>query len=152
MRYLNGQALWDKKFARKRKQVAKQRERNLKESRNKDAKKIGKMWRDRVEARKRVGRGNGTKPRGSGTPSISAASRTAAAGTPASVDTAAGVQSLDSDAESVASWNSDEASRRMMTEDWSWKWALDGEAPPPSAIVSRRDFVSTRAAWFSSVR
>lgn len=152
MRYLNGQALWDKKFARKRKQVAKQRERNLKESRNKDAKKIGKMWRDRVEARKRAGRGHGTKPHGSGTPSISAASSTAAVGTAASVGNEAGLHSLDSDAESVASWNSDEASSRMMTEDWSWKWALDGEAPPPSAIVSRRDFVSTPAAQLSPAR
>lgn len=24
---------------------------------------------------------------------------------------------------------------------WSWDWALDGEIPPPSAIVSRRDTV-----------
>jgi hypothetical protein len=31
---------------------------------------------------------------------------------------------------------------------WDWAWALDGETPPPSAIVSRRDTVSsTPNSW-----
>lgn len=147
MRYLNGQALWDKKFARKRKQVAKQRERNLKESRNKDAKKIGKMWHERVEARKRAGRDNGAKRHGSDKPKNGkkpiGTSNSTGADTPLSQVSGPQDHSGDSETESVSSWSSDEASRRMMKEDWSWKWALDGEAPPPSAIVSRRDFVST---------
>lgn len=31
---------------------------------------------------------------------------------------------------------------------WAWDWALDGDVPPPSAIVSRRDTVSFRVTLY----
>jgi hypothetical protein len=33
------------------------------------------------------------------------------------------------------------AEKTIIDQSWSWEWALHKEAPPPSAIVSRRDFV-----------
>ena len=107
LRYLNGQALWDKKFSRALKSIAKHRKRNLDHSRNKDAGKISSMWLERVErhhgeSHRRMTNGDGTD------------------------------------------WETDrekDGAEALLDQSWSWSWALKGEAPPPSAIVSRRDFV-----------
>lgn len=155
MRYLSGQALWDKKFARKRRQVAKQRERNLKQSKDKDAKKIGEMWHHRVQERKRTKRAAAAAQREEArhhrrTERSLRAGKHATPGssgyaTPLTGDDDEEVAeaSETSDTDSVSSWDSDAVGRDMTDESWSWGWALDGEAPPPSAIVSRRDFVSS---------
>lgn len=108
MRYLKGQALWDKKFSHALKSVAKHRKRNLEDARKKDAGKIVQMWQERVRnqhAESEIG-GNTTD------------------------------------------WETDRdiggGDNHILDKSWSWSWALKGEAPPPSAIVSRRDFVRHR--------
>ena len=100
VRYLNGQALWGKKFRHALKSVAKHRKRHLENSRKKDAGKISHMWQERVRQHHEQ-RDNGTD------------------------------------------WETErEDESHLLDKSWSWTWALKGEAPPPSAIVSRRDFVS----------
>jgi hypothetical protein len=107
IRYLTGQALWDKKFGHALKSVAKHRKRNLEDARKKDAGKIAHFWQEQVkrhheEKEKREMNGDGTD------------------------------------------WETDrEAGHQgdILDRSWSWSWALKGEAPPSSAIVSRRDLV-----------
>ncbi|EIW66003.1 hypothetical protein TREMEDRAFT_20822, partial [Tremella mesenterica DSM 1558] len=94
MRFLNGQALWDKRYKRTIRKVAKTRKRNLELAKNKDAGKLGRVWQEKL----RIASGK-----------VSKSSRRG------------------------------KESRGRKAGDWSWKWALEGEAPPPSAIVSRRD-------------
>jgi hypothetical protein len=125
MRYLNGQRLWDKKYHRAAKQVEKQRRKNLKMAKERDSKKLIRFWEDRLKRRERE----------------------------------RDHEQVSSDTEevSVSGWETDGPSRRnsnsidrgngngndhLIDQSWSWEWALHGEAPPPSAIVSRRDFVS----------
>lgn len=111
-RYLNGQHLWDKKFHRAAKQVEKHRRKNLKAAKERDRRKLVTMWEDRIR-RKEMERGE-TDAEGSGWET-------------------AGEEANQTDAA---------AERSVLDQSWSWEWALHGEAPPPSAIVSRRDFVS----------
>jgi hypothetical protein len=138
MRYLNGQALWDHKFSHARKQVAKRREKNIKNARNKDARKIVRMWQRRVkkhredkERRKEMRdeererrKAKGAKVRGDDGEE-----------TDVTTDGDGGVEGGEGEG-----WESE--GDGFTDQSWSWAWALDGEAPPPSAIVSRRDFVS----------
>lgn len=145
MRYLNGQALWDHKFSHARKQVAKRREKNLKNARNKDARKIVRMWQSRVKKhredkerreemrnverkrRKEVRKSKGARVGGD------------------DAEETDGTTDGDGDRDGEGEgWESEgEGDGAGFTDQsWSWAWALDGEAPPPSAIVSRRDFVS----------
>jgi hypothetical protein len=144
MRYLNGQALWDHKFSHARKQVAKRREKNLKNARNKDARKIVRMWQSRVkkhredkerrkemrdeesERRKEVRKAKGARVRGDDGEE-----------TDGTTDADGEVEVEGGEGEG---WESE--GDGLTDQSWSWAWALDGEAPPPSAIVSRRDFVS----------
>jgi hypothetical protein len=136
LRYLNGQALWDKKFKHAIKTVQRHRKKNLKQAREKDSVKISDMWAERAaEARTKH-----LKP-----PSESQSSTRTS-----------------SDIETDGWETNDEAAlperhhrhqfghgdkaldlpEDMLDKSWSWKWALEDEAPPPSAVVSRRDFVS----------
>jgi hypothetical protein len=104
MRYLNGQKLWDKKFHRTSASVEKHRRKNLKMAKERDGKKLVRLWEDRLK--------NHHHRHGSSS-------------------------------ETDEGWETDGAGEKgLMDQSWSWEWALHGEAPPPSAIVSRRDFVS----------
>lgn len=96
LRYLTGQYLWDKRYKRARKQVAKHRQKNLDQARHKDGRRIVESVKQSLRARRQDGVEEEEEGEGAG------------------------------------------------EEDWSWgwAWALDGEVPPPSAIVSRRDTVS----------
>jgi hypothetical protein len=143
IRYLNGQALWDKKFKHAIKTVARHRKRNLRVAHEKDSGKIDKMWQDKIKSRKEE------------------RERTAMAGEGEAPNTAAGARETESEevSETDIEIESDveeeiihdtrggkekdkSVEEDMISQSWSWSWALDGEAPPPSAIVSRRDFVS----------
>jgi hypothetical protein len=140
-RYLNGQHLWDKKFHRAAKQVEKHRKKNLKEARERDGHKIARFWEDRLKryqehesenehesgsgSGNRNGNGNGTETEGDD------GWETDGAGI--------GQRDMPEDAE-----GKQQRGRRVLDQSWSWDWALHGEAPPPSAIVSRRDFVSSK--------
>jgi len=150
IRYLNGQSLWDKKFKRAIKTVQRHRKRNLKDAHERDVGKISKMWDDRIQSRKRE--------RGEREGEEQVHSDHDTAGSPRVGDEEAG---WETDAASGAEDTrpvrptsrhtpKKEKKAKTVVEElvegsWSWSWALDGEAPPPSAIVSRRDFVG--AVW-----
>jgi hypothetical protein len=106
MRYLNGQKLWDKKFHRAAKSVEKHRRKNLVAAKERDSRKLVRLWEDRIRRKDQEISEAGTDDEG--------------------WETDGGVQM---------------GQRDMLDQSWSWEWALHGEAPPPSAIVSRRDFV-----------
>ncbi|CAK9781177.1 alpha/beta-hydrolase [Cutaneotrichosporon oleaginosum] len=120
MRYLEGQAKWDHKFAGSFKRVARHRARNLKRA-DKDAPKIAERWR----------RGSPSNLR----PSREATPRTSPESTPEG--TPRGSMSSEEDLYDVGFVAVDET--------WAWGWALEDERPPPSAIVSRRDLPEGRA-------
>lgn len=114
MRYLNGQKLWDKKFHRTSASVEKHRRKNLKMAKERDGKKLVRLWEDRLKHHHHH-HGSGSETDGEG-------------------------------------WETDGAGQEkgLMDQSWSWEWALHGEAPPPSAIISRRDFVSFTSSFFKS--
>lgn len=93
MRYVTGQALWDKKYHRDTKRIAKRRAKHLANADNKDLNNIRAYW------EKKTGSSNGEGKDG---PNI---------------------EDL------------------LFDNNWTWTWAFEGENPPPSCIVSRRDFV-----------
>ncbi|WWC89008.1 uncharacterized protein L201_003925 [Kwoniella dendrophila CBS 6074] len=105
MRYINGQALWDKKYHRAAKHVKKRREKNLKIA-QKEGHKIGMEWlrkaRETRDTQKDKLESNGQEN------------------------------------------GKDDEKNIDKTLSTSWNWALNGEAPPPSAIISRRDFAEAR--------
>ena len=135
LRYLNGQAKWDKKYSRAIKTVQRHRRKNLKEAREKDSQKLVNMWKDIVSEAKAKRQENLAVP-------------------------PADHRDSGSDTDDVG-WGSDEQTAHddgtsherqqrdaldlpedMLDQSWSWTWAMEDEAPPPSAVVSRRDFVS----------
>ena len=126
LRYLNGQEVWNKKYSRALKTIQRHRQRNLKEAREKDTQKLRAMWMARMEDGRLQSHQH---------PEL---------------------RTLDSDG--ATDWETDisESSRMrqrrehesgldlpedVLDQSWSWTWALEDEAPPPSAVVSRRDFV-----------
>ena len=138
LRYLTGQYLWDKKYSHARKTVARHRQKNLKAH----AKDVGKL----VEGVKRrlgkqqqdaaVGLEAGRKSGGQGTAMEASSAPISRVTSGSTVSTVSSLRSEGSPREQEgAGANGDEY------EDWSWAWALNGDVPPPSAIVSRRDTV-----------
>ncbi|WVQ67321.1 uncharacterized protein L199_005517 [Kwoniella botswanensis] len=107
MRYINGQALWDKKYHRAAKNVKKRREKNLKiahkEGGKYSAELIKKAHEDKLKGKDNV-------------------------------------KNLAHEHEQQET--KDESGVTETAE--SWNWALNGESPPPSAIISRRDFAEAR--------
>jgi hypothetical protein len=135
MRFLTGQALWDKKFSHALKTVERHRKRNLKNATGRDAKKLGSFWDDKLEKERHrlshlhmSGHHNGdhTDEGETGNSTETEEETNSGGSTPA----------VKTDGTASPSKNG------LLDQSWSWSWALDGEAPPPSAIVSRRDFVS----------
>jgi hypothetical protein len=120
MRYLEGQAKWDHKFARTFKRVARHRARNLKRAK-KDAPKIVEKWR-----------------RASPDATPRATPRTSPESTPEGTPEGSPRGSFSSDE------YLDDPGTVAADETWAWNWALDDELPPPSAVVSRRDLPEGR--------
>jgi hypothetical protein len=116
MRYLNGQKLWDKRFHRAAKSVEKHRRKNLKMAKERDSTKLVRLWEDRLKRRDHDLSFSDTDGEGWETDGER--------------DGGPNVGPGDAGAE-----------KTIIDQSWSWEWALHGEAPPPSAIVSRRDFV-----------
>ena len=112
-RYLKGQALWDKRFRHALKSVARHRTKNLEDAHNRDAGKIVRMWQDREQKH----REERHRAQGNGSGS--------------------GGETDDDESEGGMQYRED-----LLDQSWSWSWAMEGEAPPASAIVSRRDYVS----------
>ena len=105
-RYLEGQALWDKKFSNHVKKVARQREKNLALAKEDNIKMMSKLH-DRLVRHHRSH--------------------------PVTADNTSG--------ESAASDNANNGNISLNSPLWNWSWALEGEDPPPSSIVARRDTV-----------
>lgn len=126
MRYLEGQAKWDHKFARTFKRVARHRARNLKRA-QKDAPKIVERWRR-------------------ASPAGSSSRRASVEGTPRASPGA--TPRTSAEVSPRGSLSSEEYEEDMgpiaVDETWAWWWALDDELPPPSAVVSRRDLPEGR--------
>jgi hypothetical protein len=99
MRYVTGQALWDKKYHRDTKRIAKRRAKHLANADKKDAHTIREYWEKKAGP---VEAGHKDHP----------------------------------DLEDL-----------LFDKNWTWTWAFEGEKPPPSCIVSRRDFVSSSSKW-----
>ena len=158
-RYLNGQALWDKKYAHTRKQVAKRRQKNLKDAKQKDAKKIVRLWQDKVrvfkadnektrEERRRKRREEKRKTKALAVDGQDRGDVRDGSESEGSEDERDGEETeTGTETEGLET----EEDGRIMDQSWSWNWALEGEEPPPSAIVSRRDFVSARTCQASVI-
>ncbi|KIR81042.1 esterase/lipase [Cryptococcus gattii EJB2] len=121
MRYINGQKLWDKKYRRTAERVKKRREKNLLQA-HKAGEKVGKrlegVVRESMRAEKAKKRKERIKKKVKG-------------------------KKLDEEDEDESETESSvKDGPTTMGTSMTWTWALKGEAPPPSAIVSRRDFVS----------
>lgn len=132
MRYIEGQAKWDRKFHRVRKRVARHRKRNLKKAKNKDADRIRKNW---------VSVGENIKASMPDEPADDEHHHHHGEGED------------DRDSSSSSSSSSEEFPDGDDTDllGSTWGWALNGEAPPPSAIVSRRDLVSFKfSLWLAN--
>jgi len=160
IRYLNGQSLWDKKFKHAIKTVARHRKKNLRNAHERDTGKISRMWDEKLRHRK--AEREKLSAEGSSTPAkVARDVRTVGDARDEDSDAPGletGPGTPDTDSDSASEYDFEEAvgveqtpetkerqdtvEETMVNESWSWSWALDGEAPPPSAIVSRRDFVS----------
>lgn len=150
MRYIEGQAKWDRKFHRVKKRVARHRKRNLKKAKEKDATRIMKNWDTvgesmraamPVEATPAADRGHhGHHHHGH---------RRHSHGHGEPTELADAEQESDEGDQASISGSSLSSSEISGGDDMdmlggTWGWALNGEAPPPSAIVSRRDIVSCK--------
>ncbi|KAG9127908.1 hypothetical protein FRC07_007754 [Ceratobasidium sp. 392] len=102
-RYLEGQALWDAKFASTIKSIAKEREKNLRLAR-KEGRKSSAVLHEALA--------NGST---------------------------SGRRQSEDDTSSASS-----SMTFLGSSHWNMSWALDGENPPPSSIVSRRDTAEAR--------
>lgn len=100
-RYLEGQAIWDQKYAKAARKVAAQREKHVKEAQKDTARLVAEM---EAKLKKTGTNGNAPTNGASSAPSEDAAGHTL-----------------------------------LNAPAFSWAWALEGENPPPSSLVSRRD-------------
>lgn len=133
MRYIEGQAKWDRKFHRVKKRVARHRKRNLKKARGRDADQIARNWDTVGESIKASMPGESEHPADHGR---HGPSHDADHG--ADSENEGGPSSSSSSSSEDNYGDGDDMDMLGVT----WGWALNGEAPPPSAIVSRRDLVS----------
>lgn len=133
IRYLNGQALWDKKYKHALKSIRRHREKNLRNAKERDSGKIRGMWQKRID-KERLEREHRKESGGS---KVSGRARTLDEDEPGWETEAASDVENDGEHGEVEKSLTDE----LVDQSWSWSWAWGGEVPPPSAIVSRRDFV-----------
>ncbi|KAF8317651.1 alpha/beta-hydrolase [Clavulina sp. PMI_390] len=104
-RYLEGQAIWDKKYASAARKVAERREKQVKLARKETAKLVMQMEERLVSAAKKAVGGDG---------------------------------------ESGGNMDSTASHTLLNEPSFSWAWALEGENPPPSSLVARRDTAEAR--------
>ncbi|KAL1411376.1 hypothetical protein Q8F55_002332 [Vanrija albida] len=130
LRYAEGQSIWDHKYRRQKKKVATRREQNLATATSRDLSHIVKHWEERTteltpEERAAIVE----KAEGASRPARGAGDES---------DTSGGSSSDEPGGHAV------HRAYTVPDETWYWQWALHGEAPPPSAIVSRRDLTEGR--------
>jgi len=167
LRFVEGQAVWDRKFKHVRARIARHRTKNLERSKEVDSARIVARWqaaaadhRRRSSEEKRRESGDKEKRWGSGDKKKGSSEKKGSARS--STEETRGNITADSDSSEYhtprESLSSDRHSDHELPSDsdpevefdgtgsgigptWSWQWALDDEAPPPSAIISRRDLV-----------
>ncbi|KAF9519527.1 hypothetical protein BS47DRAFT_1358130 [Hydnum rufescens UP504] len=118
-RYLEGQALWDQKFSRQVEKVARQREKkNFEPAGKREHVKmmVGRLQ-DKLERKFR-----------------SSTAAAATTDTPPDPD----------ENENATTTENNDANVFLNSPQWDWSWALEGEDPPPSSIVARRDTAEAR--------
>jgi len=114
-RYLQGQAAWEKKFSHATKSVARNREKNLKLARKESLRTMSHIHTRLVRDFNHRNR-------------ASASSSAVNLGSSPSLDETDGP-----------------APQYLLNSTlWSWSWALEGENPPPSSLVARRDTSEAR--------
>lgn len=122
-RYLEGQAIWDQKYAKAAKKVAAQREKQIQRAQKETEKLVVEM-----EARLKKG---------------------------SQFAGAAPGNSDDAPASGVEATDNATGHALLNAPSFSWAWALEGENPPPSSLVSRRDTsgktYSDHTGWESSL-
>ncbi|KAL7422037.1 hypothetical protein Q5752_003810 [Cryptotrichosporon argae] len=151
IRYINGQALWAKKFKHAAKTVGRHRERNLKTSRERDAKRIVGIWQDRVRKHDAARRRRAAEDEDSAMETVDDESELdqaemrvgGGAGEPGT-DKVKGKGKDEENGKGKDKRKGKGKDEDILDQSWSWTWAINGEAPPPSAIVSRRDFTEAR--------
>lgn len=121
MRYINGQTLWDKKYRRTAERVKKRREKNLLQA-HKAGEKVGRRLEGVVRESMRAEKAKKRKER--------------------IKEKVKGKKLDEEDEDESETESSVEDGPTTVGTSMTWTWALKGETPPPSAIVSRRDFVS----------
>lgn len=147
MRYLTGQSLWDHKYKHALKTVERHRRKNLRIAHERDVGKIRKMWDSKIQDRKNE------RNKRCGNDEIQEAREVVGSGEP---DAGWETEREDEDDHDESSHSRSEEQKKaeksveegLLDQSWSWSWALDGEAPPPSAIISRRDFVSRKSGQY----
>ncbi|WRT66661.1 uncharacterized protein IL334_003621 [Kwoniella shivajii] len=125
MRYLNGQSIWNKKYHRASKGVQKRREKNLKIA-HKESEKRTKEWlatKSKLQQQSK--------------------SHTSTSKEEAQIKESVGSEKAE-DIGAQGRLGENEAEEDEEEKNQSWSWALNGEAPPPSAVVSRRDITEAR--------
>lgn len=133
MRYIEGQAIWDHKFRRTRRTIERHRKHNLKQAVQHDPQHLMRKWEDVVSKAKakRIEREKAGTEATSGTGTARS-----------SIDPDLGDKTASASGAGTPDWTSEEDwADDSNDSSFAWQWALDGEAPPPSAIVSRRDLV-----------
>ncbi|WVQ86452.1 hypothetical protein IAS59_000164 [Cryptococcus gattii] len=123
MRYINGQKLWDKKYRRTAERVKKRREKNLLQA-HKAGEKVGKRLEGVVRESMRAEKAKKRKER--------------------IKEKVKGKKLDEEDEDESETESSVKDGPTTVGTSMTWTWALKGEAPPPSAIVSRRDFSEAR--------
>ncbi|KAG8932784.1 hypothetical protein FRC02_000553 [Tulasnella sp. 418] len=117
-RYLEGQERWDKKFHSVTKSIKRSREKNWHQ-----AQKEGSVFLKRLQTRIQTGSQTHTPspPSGCIQPSPSTSALSGALGIADEQLSCAYAQTV------------------LGSRQWTWGWAVEGENPPPSSIVARRD-------------
>ena len=120
-RYLEGQAIWDERYAKAAKKVAKVREKHVREAQKEVEVQIKKVEGVLRKASKSGREGAAT--------------------------TGAGGSASKGSGDDIGSSHA-----LLNTASFSMAWALEGEYPPPSSLVGRRDTAGTSlsAPWFMS--
>lgn len=114
-RFLEGQAIWDEKYAKTTRKVATQRQKTIQHAQKDMIKLVAKM-----EAKLKT--------------SFTGADSSRSEGHAGSVDpSSAGMSSAASHTPAV-----------LNAPSFSWAWALESENPPPSSLVARRDTAGER--------
>jgi len=125
-RYLKGQKAWEKKFSGLAKSIDKTRNKNLALAKTRDLQIL-----QRLETRLQKAEAGPSRVKMIEAPPVVITDDDATPSSPTHP-----LPSNDAESEDLSHI---QAHQVLGSRQWSWGWALDGENPPPSSIVARRD-------------